>query len=447
MSATNKCAPLRCSRRRLLDGAFWRLCVLTVMPACAVETVAESAVETANEIDPVGQPVAESLVREMLSDDWPGHELGLPLPHAYDFGSYAIADEQDDAPAEPPQLVLTGAQPPEEDHTISEVGAFYKGRFFLLKMPRSSALTELVNARLDRALDDTIAHMDPAALGPMETVTPPPEQDGVGVRSEALRLNDPDTREPLLRSKWSDTSWLATIGIVFGNGISQGTGTLISEQAVLTAAHVVIGRNAGTSDPLFRTPTFAPRAEGSAHPWGDWSYDTSRIILFGSSYVSNRCYMPGRYNELCQVDDWAVFPVVRPAEGAALKLFMRVAALSESASRRLKRRGYPECGGMDSPPGCVPETLFGNKTTCKIDFNGGASPARATHDCDTNNGDSGSPFYDYREEQKPTVAAVHIGDCGDSCGLFNMSRVNYLRRITEKMQSDITTYLGKLSMP
>jgi V8-like Glu-specific endopeptidase len=376
----------------------------------------------------------------MVNDDWVGYSLGLQAPVLRDRGPATLHEDQG-----PPDVVRISASLTENDdeyvstHADDEIVMGRDGREYLVKLPVSAELDRLVEAKLDAELERALAALEA-----------PPQQEEEGALDKGVNGSDDRLRYGIAEG-YGTGDWLATVGVLTLDSdynSTKCTGTLISSNLVLTAAHCVV-KPAANGSAYIRPMAFHPRADRSQatrYPLGNWSWANS--YYYDPNFVSSNCY--ANYKQSCAKYDWAVIKVNRPTSGAgaSLNLYMRYKTVGNAAMTTLKNRGYPGCGLSDSPPNCISHTVFGDPNFCAPGItdnsNDGGYSMAVTHSCDTNPGHSGSAvyFFDTANAGKPTVVGVHVADSGVAGDIAGTG--NWMRHVTPAMVSKINTLLSTL---
>jgi V8-like Glu-specific endopeptidase len=375
-----------------------------------------------------------ALVRQLLSEDWAGDEVGLPLPRAYDLGPAQVVDHD-----EPTNLADIWS--PTANDAVADIGdelsmvVLHEGRSYRVEIEPSAELDELTAARI---------RFDQAAmLASLETIDSDADTGSdVAVAREPLLVGAEGRVRQGIADGLAASSWMATIGqVTLDTNFNdyRCSGTLISSRTAIMAAHCVIGANTdGTF--YYRRLAFHPRADGtqaSNYPWGNWRWISQANVSIPSLYTSRRCYTA--YDQTCQASDWALVRFTRPAAAAGHNLYMGYRAFTQAQMTSLKNKGYPICSINPAPPGCLSKTLYGDAATCTVSTALGADGAYATvvaHACDTSRGHSGSPLYQYFNGT-PTIAGVHITDAGVFAAIDNR---NWMRHVTPTMVTQINAF-------
>ncbi len=362
---------------------------------------------------------SEQTARELMGEDWVGHALGLPLPRVYDLGPTGVS----------PALEL----PPHGEHAL--VG-FYKKRAYLIDVEPSQALDEHVAKLREIEFEAMIRSMDPTDAKPEGAASDAPEtHDGtLGVKLSALKIGNDDRKRLGIIDGWNETSWYAAIGAIARPSEEPiGTGTLVGKNLMLTAAHVVVivddVENGG--GPIIPDIEFNPRADGSRtpdlqFPWGNWDITDGSKVFVPPFWVLREggavtpCYVDASSGTLehrrkCIDSDWAIVILERPPAAAALARWMDYRPLSPDVLKNgtLKNRGYPMCSVVSvtdpPPPVCETNTLYGSDRACAV-MDILDQGQRILHDCDTSQGQSGSPMYVYLA-QRPVIGGIHTHSC------------------------------------
>lgn len=427
--------------------------------ACAAETWTDS--EVAPFRDEAGrQPVPESVARTLIPEDWPGYELGMAVPKAYDLGPMATVE---DGPG-PNYLGELGDGVPEEESARETLplSVVKNGRAYLVEFPNSPELDALVTARNEAELSEIAARIGAEGEEPaLGLIGAEGEEPALGLRDKAV-VGNTDTRARngiADNSAYSKTGWLAAIGKFMPHNAaspavgSACTGTLISARTVLTAAHCVITKNASNQAAL-KAVKFYPRADNTTNdaagnpihwPWGTWN-GTSVIaeLAYDTAYVSSNCHVNYKFD--CRSHDWALIRVTRPASASAHNVMMGYQTFASNAMTELRNKGYPDCPSPGAPASCKNNTLYGDNNFCAPqsygDLQDGGFSKAMSHNCDTSPGHSGGPLYQYvtnaQNQSIPTIAAVHIADGAVTAAIFG--DVNWSRRLTPQVVTRINNF-------
>lgn len=181
----------------------------------------------------------------------------------------------------------------------------------------------------------------------------------------------------------------------FGFVSSGCSGTMIRQTSngtfAMTAAHCMYD-NAG--NPI--ATTVQPRRDGATLPYGTWNVT---VIHRYDYWVNNACYFGNSQTDDCRRYDIVLLELA-PQAGAVYPGGMTYGSYSESTigSHTKYHRGYPGCGAVDSPAGCVGQTLYGDGTHLVSNFR--RSDRLFDHSSDTNGGHSGGPMYFYDGDPK-----------------------------------------------
>ncbi|MGB0696948.1 MAG: trypsin-like serine peptidase [Rhodospirillaceae bacterium] len=174
------------------------------------------------------------------------------------------------------------------------------------------------------------------------------------------------------------------------------TGTLVSPNKVLTAAHCIYNKRTGNWMP----PSGLHFAAG--YQRGEWlTHSPVTQVVTGPGYTPTRSGKGGKSDH-----DWAIMTLAKPI-GNEVGYFGTAPGLERAT--RVAQVGY----SFDRRH--VQTANLG----CKVLGRGG--PNTYVHDCDTVNGDSGSPIFVWAKDG-PRVIGIHVStakmNTGTSVGLF-----------------------------
>ena len=334
----------------------------------------------------VQDPIAEGL----LPADWMGPELGVALPAFVEVGKIERASKEEAADdARIPFATDTFEHTPENELALFDLG---RSRRFDVTLSEG---TDRVAAARAKQLADAAAK-DPQPTEPSGSAGP------------KLITGGADTRIMMgLAQGVGLESWMAAVGILSPAG---GTGTLISSNVAITAAHFLFSKSGKHT-----TDSFQPRADidDSYAPWGDWPITHIEVP---AAFMNNKCYEE-RHPVQCEQYDIAFLRLSRPAEAQNHRWYFALAAETRAllSTRELRNRGYPTCYEDDPPPMCdvgMSHTLFGDARPCALgpdrsSDQGDFSP-NIFHGCDTNDGHSGGPMFYYQSYGSPVLIGIHL---------------------------------------
>jgi V8-like Glu-specific endopeptidase len=254
---------------------------------------------------------------------------------------------------------------------------------------------------------------------------------------ETLEPGDPDAerREAVEKKGWSGGTDNRTRRDIAGWGtafnpysrfafVGSGcSGSIIRQTQngtfALTAAHCMYD-DAG--NPIWTT--VQPRRDNGTLPYGTWDVITIHRYDY---WVDNACYSGNSQADDCRRYDIALLEL-SPRAGASYPGGMTYGSYARSTidGNTKYHRGYPACGGADSPASCVSRTLYGDESHGVSNFHQG--DRLFDHSSDLNGGHSGGPMYFYTDGQAKFYGVQSGQYCsGASC---SGSDVNIAVRIT-----------------
>jgi len=212
-------------------------------------------------------------------------------------------------------------------------------------------------------------------------------------------------------------------------------GTLISENAYLTAAHCIVTKSApGKKGGTRLRRAIIPRAD-SGQPWGVWFATQSAVP---QAYMNNGCYEGGGFRLDCTQYDIALVRVERDTSFEGRIWFFRPAAetYEQLLTRRLSNVGYALCRNeqgqpvVDRPEPCEIGFLYGDRNRCELGYESYGDPASLyrpviNHSCDSNEGHSGGPMFYFDDLGKPVLIGVHVsGNTGEPLAPNSFKRLS-----------------------
>jgi V8-like Glu-specific endopeptidase len=352
-----------------------------------------------------GHTVADPIAEGLLPANWLGLELGVVPPTFVDRGEVEIQRDQFGSTA-----VAISRTPGPFDHgdpNAYDVTDYRTGHHYDVVLPDAIGVVAAERARRQLATQAAdSAHV------------------GGAVESESKSISgENDTRRLLsIANGVSADSYAAAVGLLDGGGC---TGTLIAEDAYITAAHCIVtksvpGKRGGTR--LARA--ILPRTDDSA-TWGIWEATQSAVP---QAYMTNRCYEgEDEFREDCIQYDIALVRVTRDSYYQGRIWFYRAAAetYQQLLTRRLSNVGYPLCNypdgspTIDRPQKCTVSHLYGDGNRCDLGYESYGDPGSAyrpvvNHSCDTSEGHSGGPMFYFDDLGRPVLIGVHVsGNTGE----------------------------------
>jgi V8-like Glu-specific endopeptidase len=366
------------ARTARLQRPFVVVSAWLVIAACANEESKPKAIT---------DPIAAGL----MSPSWLGVSLGVAPPTFVDRGEVAIVSGSQ-AGSTAVTISPSSGEFVHGDELAFNVTDYATGHHYDVELPANIGVVAAAQAQRQLASQ------------PMDTA-------GAAAVPESKSISGTDTRVRMsVADGVSDKGYAAAIGELDGGGC---TGTLISTNAYLTAAHCVI-----THGGLRVRRDFKPRGDVGL-PWGLW---TATQAAVPQAYMNNHCYEAGDYKPECIQYDIAFVRVRQDESYPGNNWFFRPAAetRAELLTRTLRNRGYPLCDKTDHPADCSIGFLYGDRLPCALggeaDGDSGSLYRPVTHHgCDTSEGHSGGPMFYFDAQGRPVLIGVHVsGNTGDS---------------------------------
>lgn len=237
------------------------------------------------------------------------------------------------------------------------------------------------------------------------------KRTGPGLRTQTIIGGVDDRVNYAISSLYPADLWPQRALVRVVNNLGGSSGTLIGNRLVLVSAHGTINAS-GVID----WPDVTPRQDTSTSP--PYGVVGAYTYVYPAAWVSNGCSInSGPWN--CDFYDWVVLVLWPTPFGSNHPGWLGYAANSDSTVEGWFHylRGFPSCGGSQSPPNCQWGVMYGHwgsgpvLTDAVSGWPYDGIKGRLSHKVDSSEGQSGGAVFSYAPGQNgPYVIATSIAN-------------------------------------